>query len=413
MRTLPTSSELLERFRRAADAAVEGRTRPNGTPFRFNWLPTSLPNALRVGAVRLAQRCLWVIDREFRASFLDTAEGDDLDAWAASEAPGFPRKSTTASVVRLTFTRGSGATSGTLYAGTRVATVATSTTPAVEFVSTADVPVATGQLTVAVDVECTQTGAVGDVDAGTITRLLSATFATFTVTNGFKAAGGNPTETDDAYRDRLRQRDARYRRGTPQAVTLGALSVPGVERVTFQDPQNTAALADVGVGGFFRVIIGDARGIGSQPLADRVSLALADWATEGASWSVVAAQTLSAISASAQPSPIPANTVALRFDVTRRRLASGTFDQAAAERDLRIALRELGESLAHGVPLHLAQLLSAVIATDPATFRNVSIKALDAGGAVLGTVSADWPAPSYVFRWEIPDSVIRFQWSEE
>ena len=412
MRTLPTSSELLERFRRAADAAVEGRTRPNGTPFRFNWLPTSLPNALRVGAVRLAQRCLWVIDREFRASFLDTAEGDDLDAWAASEAPGFPRKPTTASVVRMTFTRVSGATSGTLYAGTRVATVATSTTPAVEFVSTADVPVATGQLTVAVDVECTQTGAVGDVDAGTITRLLSATFATFTVTNGFKAAGGNPTETDDAYRDRLRQRDARYRRGTPQAVTLGALSVPGVERVTFQDPQNTAALADVGVGGFFRVIIGDARGIGSQPLADRVSLALADWATEGASWSVVAAQTLSAISASAQPSPIPANTVALRFDVTRRRLA-GTFDQAAAERDLRVSLRELGEGLAHGVPLHLAQVYAAVIATDPVLYRNVAVKALDAGGAVLATVSADWSATSYAFRWEIPVEVIRFLWSEE
>ena len=408
MRTLPTSSELLEKFRRAADAAVEGRTRPNGTPFRFSWLPTSLPNAFRVASVRLAQRCLWVIDREFRASFLDTAEGDDLDAWAASEAPGFPRKSTTASVVRMTFTRLSGATSGTIYTGTRVATVATSTTPAVEFVALADVPVATGQLTVAVDVECTQTGAVGNVDAGTITRLLTSTFATFTVTNGFKAAGGNPRETDDAYRDRLRQRDARYRRGTPQAVTLGALSVPGVERVTFRDPQTDSSIA----AGTFQLVVGDARGIGSQPLADRVSLALADWAAEGASWSVVAAQTLSAISASAQPSPIPANTVALRFDVTRRRLA-GTFDQAAAERDLRIALRELGESLAHGVPLHLAQLLSAVIATDPATFRNVSIKALDAGGAVLGTVSADWPAPSYVFRWEIPDSVIRFQWSEE
>ena len=408
MRTLPTSSELLERFRRAADAAVESRTRPNGTPFRFSWLPTSLPNAFRVASVRLAQRCLWVLDREFRASFLDTAEGDDLDAWAASEAPGFPRKPTTASVVRMTFTRLSGATSGTIYTGTRVATVATSTTPAVEFVALADVPVATGQLTVAVDVECTQTGAVGNVDAGTITRILTPLFGTFTCTNGFKAAGGNPTETDDAYRDRLRQRDARYRRGTPQAVTLGALSVPGVERVTFRDPQTDSSIA----AGTFQLVVGDARGIGSQPLADRVSLALADWAAEGASWSVVAAQTLSAISASAQPSPIPANTVALRFDVTRRRLA-GTFDQAAAERDLRIALRELGESLAHGVPLHLAQLLSAVIATDPATFRNVSIKALDAGGAVLGTVSADWPAPSYVFRWEIPDSVIRFQWSEE
>lgn len=409
MRTLPTSSELLEKFRRAADAAVEGRTRPNGTAFRFNWLPTSLPNAFRVGAVRLAQRCLWVIDREFRASFLDTAEGDDLDAWAASEAPGFPRKPITASVARVTFTRGAGGAAGTLYAGTRVATVATSTTPAVEFVSLVDVPVAASQTTVAVDVECTQEGPVGNVDAGTITRLLSACFATFTCTNGFKAAGGNPKETDDAYRDRLRQRDARYRRGTPQAVVLGALSVPGVDRVTVRDPQTDGTIA----AGTFALVVGDSRGIGSQPLADRVSLALEDWATEGASWSVVAAQTLSVISASAQPSPIPANTAALRFDVTRRRMTSGTFDQAAAERDLRIALRELGEGLAHNAPLHLAQLLSAVIATDPTLYRNVAVKALDAGGAVLATVSADWPAAGAAFRWEISDATLRFLWSEE
>jgi uncharacterized phage protein gp47/JayE len=214
-----------------------------------------------------------------RASFLDTAEGDDLDAWAASEAPGFPRKSTTPAVVRMTFTRVSGATSGTIYAGTRVATVATSTTPAVEFVSLADVPVATGQLTAAVDVECTQTGEVGNVDAGTITRLLTPLFGTFTCTNGFKAAGGNPREGDDAYRDRLRQRDARYRRGTPQAVTLGALSVSGVERVTFRDPQTDSSIA----AGTFQLVVDDARKIKSQPLANQISLALADWAAENTS----------------------------------------------------------------------------------------------------------------------------------
>jgi hypothetical protein len=239
-------------------------------------------------------------------------------------------------------------------------------------------------------------------------NILTPLFGTFTCTNGFKAAGGNPREGDDAYRDRLRQRDARYRRGTPQAVTLGALSVSGVERVTFRDPQTDSSIA----AGTFQLVVGDARGIGSQPLADRVSLALADWAAEGASWSVVAAQTLSVIALAAQPSPIPANTVALRFDVTRRRL-TGTFDQAAAERDLRVSLRELGEGLAHNAPLHLAQLLSAVIATDPALFRNVAVKALDAGGAVLATVSADWPAAGSAFRWEIPAEVIRFQWSEE
>ena len=58
--------------------------------------------------------------------------------------------------------------------------------------------------------------------------------------------------------------------------------------------------------GTFALVVGDSRGIGSQPLADRVSLALEDWAAEGASWSVVAAQTLSVLAAAAQPQGAPA-----------------------------------------------------------------------------------------------------------
>ena len=84
MRTIPTSAQLLDGFRRAADAAIAGRISPtSGAQVRLSWAPTSFFNVVRVGAVRLAQRCLWVIDDRFRASFLDTAVGDDLDAaWA-------------------------------------------------------------------------------------------------------------------------------------------------------------------------------------------------------------------------------------------------------------------------------------------------------------------------------------------
>lgn len=411
MRTLPTSSELLEGFKRAAEAQVRGRLSPTtGAPVRLSWAPTSFFNLIRVGAVRLAQRCLWVIDREFRASFLDTAEDDDLDAWAASEAPGFPRKGASAALVRLTLTRTTTG-AGTIYAGDRFSTVATSTSPAVTFRARVDTPVAANALTVDVDAECESEGPSGNVDAGAVVRVLSPLFATFTVANTARSAGGDAREEDDAYRDRLRQRDARYRRGTRQAVELGARSVPGVTQVTYVSPQTDASVAP----GTFRLIVGDTRGIGSQPLADAVSTALFEWASEGNVWAVYPAGTVSVLTAT--PSPVPAGTVALRFDVTRRR-TTATFDRATAERDIGLALSSLSKGLDHGQPLHLLQVTAAVMGAHP-TLRNVQIVALDSGGAELGTLAADWPGYTddptmgIANRWDIPEAIRRYRWLEE
>lgn len=400
MRTLPTSSELLEAFRRAADAQVAGRTRPDGTPYRISWAAASLPNIFRVTAVRLAQRCLWVVESRFRASFLDTAEGDDLDAWAASEAPGFPRKPAGAALVRLTLTRAATG-AGTIYAGSRFSTVATAASPAVTFVSLADVPVDAAATTVAVDARCETSGPTGNVDAGTITRVLSALFATFTVTNVARAAGGDPREEDAAYRDRLRQRDARYRRGTVQAVKLGALSVAGVSRVEIREPQWNDDVPD----GTIQVIVGDARGIGSQPLADAVADALEGWAPAGIRRGVYPSGTISVLNGAAG---LPGGTTALRLAITLKR---GRNDTTALDRDVRRALRALFDALPSAAPLHLSQLTAAVHAVSPA-IRAVQVVALP-GGAVRTTDWLGYPTIGAAERWDATDDVWRLQWSDE
>ena len=401
MQILPTAEELLEKYRRAADAQVVGRTRPDGTPLRLRWHPTSLFNVVRVAAVRLAVRALAVVDDRFRATFLDTAEGSDLDAWAASEAPGFPRKPKGTALARLTLTRGGGGLAETIAAGARFSTTASPTAPAVTFASTEAVTANAGATTATVDVECETPGPTGNVAAGTITRILSTLTSTWTCTNSGESAGGDPAETDEAYRDRLRQRDARYRRGTTPAVRLGALSVPGVSRVEVREPQWHTDVAD----GHIQVIVGDARGIGTQPLADLVDAALEEWGAGGISRTVYPSGTLSVLDAAAG---LPGATTALTLTVTLRR---GTYNFTALEAELRQNLRALFDGLSSAAPLHLWQITSVARDLD-APVRSCAVAAYPSGTAV----TADWPGyPTITVaeRWEATDATWRIAWAQE
>lgn len=401
MQLLPTADELLEAYRRAADAQVAGRTRPDGTPLRLRWHPTSLFNVVRVAAVRLAVRALAVVDDRFRATFLDTAEGADLDAWAASEAPDFPRKPEGTATARLTLTRGGGGSSETIAAGTRFSTVATPTAPAVTFASIEDVSVVAGATTATVDIEAEASGPTGNAAIGTIMRILSTLTSTWTCTNAADAAGGDPVETDEAYRDRLRQRDARYRRGTTPAVRLGALSVPGVSRVEVREPQWHSDVAD----GHIQVIVGDARGIGTRPMADLVDAALDEWGAAGISRTVYPSGTLSVLDAAAG---LPGATTALTLTVTLRR---GTYNFTALEAELRQNLRALFDGLSSAAPLHLWQITSVARDLD-APVRSCAVAAYPSGTAV----TADWPGyPTITVaeRWEATDATWRIAWAQE
>lgn len=396
MRPIPTSSELLERFRAAADAKWRERMGPDAPP--LSWAPTSLFNIIRVANVRLAERVLYLVNDRFQASFLETAKGADLDAWAASEAPGFPRQPVTAATARLTLTRVDTSLAGTIPAGSRFGTTPTASTPQVTFRSTADVPVAAGLASVAVDVECEATGEGGNVLAGAINRPLSTLFATFGTVTNTTAAGGGPAETDEQFRARLRQRDARFRRGTIQALTVGALGVPGVRRVTVFDPMNDSTIPD----GNVVVIVGDANGVGSEPMAEAVRRELVNWTAAGVVVAVDRASPQSILSAS----ELPPGTTQIRIEITHAK--DPTFDRVAIERAARPALAALFAGLQYNQPLYVDQWKTAIMDVDR-RIRRVRFFALPTG-AGFSDIVAPGGRPA---RWAADDAVWLFQgWVE-
>lgn len=397
MKPIPSSAELLERFRATVDAGMRpslapGQSLPWGKAFS-RW------NLIRAGCVRLAERVLYIVDDRFRAGFLDTAEGEDLDRWQRSEAPGYPRKPASASTTRLTLSRGSSSTSGTIDAGSRFSTVATSRVPAVTFVSVADAPVTTGVTTVYVDVECEATDVEGNVDAGTITRALTPLFDTFTVTNTARAAGGGPAESDADFRDRLRQRDARNRRGTPEALTLGALMVPGVSRVLIADPMNDDDIAP----GSAEVMVADASGIGSQRMADLVSVELLNWRAAGVRVQVYPATTASLLTAP----ELSIGISAVRFTVYFTN--STSFDRIAVEKRARDAIARMFAAQRANTALYVDQLRRAVLEAD-ARIRSVAVMGLHPPGSWLDMVDLAAPTTRGQ-RWDGPDAIFRFEFA--
>ncbi len=100
---------------------------------------------------------------------------------------------------------------------------------------------------------------------------------TLQVNNADPTAGGEPAETIDVFRERVRALFVAQRRGTLAAIEFGAKSVVGVE----------SAFADevVGVNGnparIVRLFIADSSGIASVVLANQVTAALLEYRAGG------------------------------------------------------------------------------------------------------------------------------------
>jgi hypothetical protein len=167
---------------------------------------------------------------EIRKLFLDGAEGEDL-AKLVLDRYGIVVPDATAATTQVTLTRvTTGA--GTVPAGTRVATpVAVDGTFQV-FTTIADLVFSNAQLTGTVGVSASLSGSDGNVDAGTLTRVLDTVFATFTVTNAQAAAGGHERMTDPEVRDLARSYVKSLRKGTIFALETGARQVPQVRVAT-------------------------------------------------------------------------------------------------------------------------------------------------------------------------------------
>lgn len=235
--------------------------------------PGTTLNALLHMAAAMAEEIEWEGAKADADAYLDTAKGDALTRYVASEY-GIARHGATAAVVELTFSHTDDSVEVTVDAGTIVATE-----DGVRFTTDYDVTWAAGDASdKTVMATSVQTGPDNNVAASTITEIESAVDdATITVTNAAVAAGGNIAETDEDLVARVRDTAARAVRGTVGAIRLGCLEVAAVrEAAVFESVDE-----DGDPTGGVTVVIGDAAGFGNTALEDDVLAELEEWRPAG------------------------------------------------------------------------------------------------------------------------------------
>lgn len=295
-------------------------------------------DALTGSGAILADEAIGVLLDLFGAQFIDTAEGDDLDA-LASDRFGLTRNPAVAAVGVIRFTRGSSMIALSIPAGTRVQAdvdgeLVTATTDA-----GASIPAADSY----VDVTCavTATGRQGNVAATEFDVLLDTIVGDsgVTVSNADRFAGGAAEETDAVFRDRIRRYFQTLRKGTVAALETGALTVAGVQFASVDE-----SYIDPDDGGYVAVYVGDPDGAGNATLAALVEAEIENWRCAGVEVRVYA---------SAREEIITAYTITVLKGA----------DQAALETAIRAAVIDhfdalapnethyasKGESAAHGV----------------------------------------------------------------
>jgi uncharacterized phage protein gp47/JayE len=161
---------------------------------------------------------------------------------------------------------------------------ATDTQAGVQFAATATLAVALNQLKVAVPVECTRAGEIGNVALADVDQILDAlpdsTWSVYVPSPGDPVlaggavdiiGGGADRESDPILKARLKQISTDAEPGTPPGVLKGALQVPGVQYVDVVEPFD----------GTMVVYAGDAGSQLPSALRARIATALEAWRAFG------------------------------------------------------------------------------------------------------------------------------------
>ncbi len=205
---------------------------------------------------------------------LDGAELDDLDRYAWDRYQ-LPRKGAspargTVRAYRATTTAGG----GTIEIGTKL-----QTDSGIEYVTTAACTFAAADVSKTVTVRAVQAGKLTQVGKNQISKFsnVAALFdPTLLANNDAVTAGGEETEDDDTFRDRIRNFWNTARRGTIGAIEFGALAVPGVVSASAVEAISNTYPARV-----VFLYIADSSGVASDALADLVRQSLQDYRAAG------------------------------------------------------------------------------------------------------------------------------------
>jgi uncharacterized phage protein gp47/JayE len=209
---------------------------------------------------------------------LDGADGEDLDRYALDRYQ-LTRKGASAAVGSVEFTRTTTtAGAGSVPIGTKLITLT-----GVEYITITTATFAAAATSAFADVRAVTAGKTTQVGSNAIRRIDQPALLwdpSLAVNNADPTAGGEDAETDDVFRERIRDFFNTARRGTLDAIAFGARQVEGVESA-----QAVEALT-LGISGSqpARVVllyVADSSGVASAALGNVVRNALDEYRAAG------------------------------------------------------------------------------------------------------------------------------------
>lgn len=212
------------------------------------------------------------------ALLLDGANGDDLDRYAFDRYQ-LTRKGASAALGTVVFTRASNlAGPGSIPIGTKLISLA-----GIEYITTTTANfTAAGatSFTVSAFVRAAQAGKDFQVGLNNIRRFDKPNEIfdqTITMNNTEATGGGEPAETDDVFKERVRDFWVAARRGTLAAIEFGARATPGVESANAIEILDDEGKANR----FVELFIADSSGVASLALANQVDQTLVEFRPAG------------------------------------------------------------------------------------------------------------------------------------
>lgn len=209
------------------------------------------------------------------ALLLDGAEKDDLDRYAWDRY-GMTRKGAAAATVPVVFTRPTAAVGGgSLTVGTKIASKT-----GIEYVLTSAATFSATSLRQPATARAVQAGKEFQVGRHTLVQFQNQSSIfdqTILVDNEDPAAGGEPVESDDTFRNRIRDFWPSARRGTLGAIEFGARTVPGVDSAVANDILEPTGYPGRAV----ELFISDSSGVANSTLVALVDAALFEFRAGG------------------------------------------------------------------------------------------------------------------------------------
>lgn len=189
-----------------------------------------------------AYLCEYLLPEVIKVIFPETSYGEFLDGHAKGR--GLTRRAAVAASGEITIT---GQVNMVIPAGSLFATAAVNDQPSVDYKTLEDA-VIPGSGTITVDVECTQTGTVGNCDAGTVVLVGSKLTGIAAVVNEKAITGGTEEEDDEALKERIDAYDKSQGEsyvGSAADYKRWALSVPGVGDATVLPATDDSGLVTI------------------------------------------------------------------------------------------------------------------------------------------------------------------------